>query len=131
MTEFEKSVYNTFLRVKRVEQNKPFRARKNFDKFEDGDDYPYVKKLGMFFNKFSHIKMINFFTAPYRVYTDSVEQFDLKFYTSPRPNSPAGRPFVIPSFERSVLGWLGPYRLRMSFNLSRQQQQQGLYILQA
>ena len=84
MTEFEKYVYNTFLRVKRIEQNKPFRARKNFDKFEDSDDYPYVKKLGMFFNKFSHIKMNNFFTAPYRVYTDSVEQFDLKFYTSPR-----------------------------------------------
>ena len=84
MTEFEKSIYNTFLRVKRVEQNKPFRARKNFNEFEEGPDYPYVKKLGMFFNKFSHIKKTDFFTAPYKVYNDSVEQFDLKFYTSPR-----------------------------------------------
>ncbi len=84
MTELEKAVYNTFLRTSRVEQNKPFRYRKNFDKFEDSSDYPYVKKLAMFFMKFSHVRMNDFFVAPYRVYTDSVEAFDLKFYMTPR-----------------------------------------------
>ncbi len=84
MTDFEKAVYNTFLRTSRVEQNKPFRYRKNFDNFESTGDYPYVKKLSNFFNKFSHIRMNDFFVAPYRVYTDSVEAFDLKFYMTPR-----------------------------------------------
>tara|TARA_R110000751_G_scaffold32630_2_gene81886 strand:+ start:830 stop:1480 length:651 start_codon:yes stop_codon:yes gene_type:complete len=84
MTDFEKVIYNTFLRTKRTEQDKPYRARKNFDKFDDGPDYPYVKRLGMFFRKFSHITLDTFFRAPYRVYPDGIEQYDIKFYTSPR-----------------------------------------------
>lgn len=84
MTEGEKQVYNTFLMVKRTEQDKPFRFRKNWDKFEDGPDYPYVKKLHMFFKKFAQIKMESFFRAPYKVYEDSFETFDLKFYLTPR-----------------------------------------------
>jgi hypothetical protein len=80
----EKELYNIYLRISRTEQNKPFRYRKNFDKFEDHTDYPYLKKLYMFFRKFPHIKKEEFFRAPYRVYDDNSEYYEIKFYTTPR-----------------------------------------------
>ena len=84
MTETEKIVYNTFLRVSRSQRNKPYRLRKDFSKFEDSPDYPFVKKLANFFRKFPHIAIDTFFSAPYHVYDDTSEFYDIKFYTTPR-----------------------------------------------
>ena len=80
MTEFEKIIYNTFLETSKKINNKPVRYRKDFTKFEDGENYIYVNKLSKFFTKFKHINIKDFFEAPYFVYNE--KYFDLKFYCS-------------------------------------------------
>ena len=80
ITEREKFIYNTYLRVHRTKQNKPFRYRKQFDDFQDNENYIHVKKLGAFFKKFSHIEPEVFFNAPYNLYPDDNSIYDLKFY---------------------------------------------------
>lgn len=84
VTEREKYIYNTYLRVYRTKQNKPFRYRKQFDDFGDNENYVHVKKLGYFFNKFEHINPEIFFSAPYNLYPDDDTIYDLKFYASQR-----------------------------------------------
>ena len=83
MTPLEKNIYNTYLKVSRTRSNKPYRFRKNFDSFEDNENYVYVKKLERFFIKFSHIKMEEFFNCPYEVHPDN-SAYDLRFYTTPK-----------------------------------------------
>lgn len=78
LNEFEKRIYNTFLRVSRSRQNKPFSYRKDFTKFPD-KDYVSVKKISNFLNKFSYIDLEDFLVAPYKVYSDT-EYFELEFY---------------------------------------------------
>jgi len=85
MTQFERHIYNTFLKVSRSCQNLPFKYRKNFEGFEDDPKYGYIRKLSLFFNKFSHVDVDRFFQAPYEVYPDGCDDYhDLKFYISPR-----------------------------------------------
>lgn len=81
MTEFEKLIYNHFLEVSKKVNNKPVRYRKDFSNFKD-EDYLYITKLSIFFNKFKNIKIKDFFEAPYFVYNQNY--FDLKFYLSPK-----------------------------------------------
>lgn len=84
MSSVEKVVYNTFLKVSRSAQDRPYKYRRNFDDFEDHTDYPYVQKLGKFFKKFPNIKIEQFFRAPYTAYLDNSDYYDLKFYTTPK-----------------------------------------------
>lgn len=84
MNQLEKNTYNKFLTVTRSSQNKPFSLRKDFSDFEHHKDYRYVIKLTSFFNKFPQINQQFYFEAPFKVYKDKEEYFDLKFYTSPR-----------------------------------------------
>lgn len=84
MLSIEKEIYNKFLKVSRTEQQRPYTYRRKFDGFEDHLDYPFVKKLGIFFMKFPQIKIEEFFRSPYRMYLDNSEYYDLKFYTSPK-----------------------------------------------
>jgi hypothetical protein len=79
MTEKEKIIYNNFLEVSKKINNKPVKYRKNFDNFPD-ENYILVNKLNAFFNKFQHLKIKDFFEAPYFVYNENY--FDLKFYLS-------------------------------------------------
>jgi len=81
MTEFEKLIYNHFLEVSKKVNNKPVRYRKDFSNFKD-EDYLYINKLSIFFNKFKNIKIKDFFEAPYFVYNQNY--FELKFYLSPK-----------------------------------------------
>ena len=81
MTNYEKTIYNTYLRVTRTAQNKPFRYRKNFDNFEDTKNYMYVKKLAMFFKNYKHVDPDIFFQAPFDVYPDS-KNYTINFYTT-------------------------------------------------
>ena len=83
ITYLEQTIYNTYLKVSRTKQDKPFRFRKDFTDFVDTDKYIFVKKLGYFFNKFPHIDIEQFFTAPYEVFDDN-DHYDLKFYTTPK-----------------------------------------------
>jgi len=81
MTEVEKIIYNNFLEVSKKVNNKPVKYRKNFDNFPD-ENYIIVSKLSNFFYKFKHLKIKDFFEAPYFVYDENY--FDLKFYLSPK-----------------------------------------------
>jgi hypothetical protein len=81
MTGFEKNIYNSHLRISRSSQNLPFKLRKNFYKFEDTAKYVYVKKLSLFFKKYDHLNIDDYFSAPYKIYPDS-DFFDLKFFTT-------------------------------------------------
>ena len=81
MTEFEKIIYNNFLEVSKKINNKPGKYRKNFDNFPD-KNYIIINKLSNFFSKFNHLKIKDFFEAPYFVYNENY--FDLKFYLSPK-----------------------------------------------
>ena len=79
MTEKEKIIYNNFLEVSKKINNKPVKYRKNFENFPD-ENYIIISKLNSFFNKFDHLKIKDFFEAPYFVYNENY--FDLKFYLS-------------------------------------------------
>jgi len=74
-------IYNTYLSVSRGSQNKPWRARKDFDGFETTIDGVLCKKLEFFFKKFPQINIKEFFQAPYTIYKDE-QHFPLKFYTT-------------------------------------------------
>ena len=83
VTEEEKNVYNTYLRISRTKQGEPYKVRKNFYKFEDTDKHTYTRRIARLFNKHRNIKWNDFFNAPYDLYPDD-DQFDLKFYTTPK-----------------------------------------------
>lgn len=81
MTDFEKDIYNKYLKISRIKQNKPYKERLNFENFDKEDSFVYVKKLSIFFERYNHIKVDDFFNAPYFVYSDN-STYDLKFYSS-------------------------------------------------
>ena len=74
----EQSIYNSYLTVSRSIHNEPFRLRKDFSKF-DAEKEITVKRLDIFFKKYTHIRVNDFFKAPYYVF-DMDEHFDLNFY---------------------------------------------------
>lgn len=79
MTEQEKLIYNNYLIVTRSKQGKPFKVRKDFEKFEEQKCYSYVKRLCAFFNRYPHIKIKEFFEAPYNIYTDT-QHLSIDYY---------------------------------------------------
>jgi hypothetical protein len=81
MTDYEKLIYNTFLRVSRTAQNKPFKYRKSFSGFKKTGNYVYVHKLRNFLNTYKHVDLEAFLASPYKIYPDE-GYFDLKFYTT-------------------------------------------------
>lgn len=81
MTDFEKQIYNSYLRISRQKLNKPFKLRQDWDDFEKEDKYFYVQKLAAFFQKYSHIKIDDFFSAPFEFYSDN-NQYLLDYFTS-------------------------------------------------
>ena len=83
MTELEKRIYNTHLAVSRSLRGKPFRKRSDFTDFENETNYRFVKKLSIFFTKYSDIDLNTYFIAPYKLYSD-VQYFDLSYFASPR-----------------------------------------------
>ncbi|NBP04010.1 MAG: hypothetical protein EBU90_28735 [Proteobacteria bacterium] len=80
LSDFEKRVYNSFLATGHKVKNHPFKLRENFRGFSP-KQYVYTKKLAIFLAKHSNINWIDFFSAPYHVYSTE-EYFDLQFYLS-------------------------------------------------
>jgi hypothetical protein len=80
LTKFEELIYNTYLKASRQRLSQPYKLRKNFVNL-DAVKINCLKKLSLFFNKFKHINLDDFFIAPYKVYKDE-EYFDLKYYTT-------------------------------------------------
>lgn len=60
LSEFEKNIYNEYLKAQR--KNKPFNARKKFDDLND-ETFVVLKQLGSFFASFPSIKIKDFFDA--------------------------------------------------------------------
>jgi hypothetical protein len=80
MTTQEQYVYNCYLEISRKINNQPFKYRKDFEGFEEREDYVYVARLTNFFNRFPNINIKDFLEAPYFVYNE--KHFDLKFFTT-------------------------------------------------
>jgi hypothetical protein len=72
-------VYNTYLSVSRGHQNKPWKARKDFEGFDKTPDGILCVRLDMFFKRFPQINIKDFLLAPYVIYKDE-EHFPLNFY---------------------------------------------------
>lgn len=79
LTDQEKATYNTYLRITRSKQNKPYRLRKDF---EDMDDKKCIQihKLTKFFEGNKIVKQEWFFEAPFEIFKTG--NFDLSFYLS-------------------------------------------------
>jgi len=75
----EKLIYNSYIAVTRSKQNKPFKLRKDFNEFDTTPHYPYLVRLTNFFNRYPHIKVQEFFEAPYEIYTDTAH-LPLNYY---------------------------------------------------
>jgi len=82
ITEYEKLIYNKYLISSRTNQNKPFKLRKDFSDIDENTLH-LLKKLSLFFNKFTHVSVDDFFNAPWAIYPDH-NVFDLKFYSTQR-----------------------------------------------
>lgn len=76
-----KYIYNTFLRISRQKQNKPFKLRENFEGFDKTEYYLPVLRLKNFFDRNYSVNIEDFFTAPYEVYEDE-DYYGIDFYSS-------------------------------------------------
>jgi hypothetical protein len=79
-TNFEKRIYNEFLKNQRGQKNQPFRPRKKFDNINDTVKL-CLQKLSSFFINNPDVDVQKFFEAPYKIYP-SGEDFPLKFYAT-------------------------------------------------
>jgi hypothetical protein len=76
-----KFLYNTYLRISRKKQNKPYKIRQNWDGFETSESYLPILKLQSFFERNSVVNIEDFFASPYEVYPEE-GFYDLNFYNS-------------------------------------------------
>jgi hypothetical protein len=83
LSNFEQTIYNTYLKISRQALNKPYTIRKKFDNFPD-EKYILIKKISSVLQNNKHIVIEDFFKAPYEVYKEDTDVFDLNFYISQR-----------------------------------------------
>lgn len=83
ITETQKQIYNLYLRAFRVNNNKPFRAKKNFKDVEsDIETLSHLQKIEKVFKKYPAFFNKTYFDAPYKIYDDDKKYYSLKFYGS-------------------------------------------------
>lgn len=75
ITERQKRIYNTYLKVSR--RGKPYKLRQNFDNFDENKS-SLLEKLDLFFKSYPNIDWVDYFSAPYELYPD--ESWDLEFF---------------------------------------------------
>jgi len=78
ITNVEKNLYNTYLRISRTVKNKPFSYRKDFSDMDDSTLLQLTRISNLFF-KYPHISPDDYFLAPYKVYPNA-EHFTLDYY---------------------------------------------------
>jgi hypothetical protein len=76
-----KTVYNTFLRISRQQQNKPYRLKSDWSDFENSKNYLPVIKLKSFFDRNVSVNIEDFFKSPYYVYDENT-YYDIDFYNT-------------------------------------------------
>lgn len=74
-------IYNTFLRISRQKQNKPFKLKKNWEGFEQSENYLPLLKLKNFFDRNHTVSIEDYFLSPYEVYEEST-YYGLDFYNT-------------------------------------------------
>lgn len=80
LSEHERYIYNTHLRITRKQKNKPYNSKKDFSDISE-ITWTYLKKISAFLKKFPHIKLDEFILAPFIVYPDE-QYFSLEYYTT-------------------------------------------------
>ena len=78
MTDFEKYIYNTHLRVSRQAFNKPFKYREDFSILDESIRH-ILSQLSALFTKHKHIKIDLFFEAPYKIHSTDTPYY-LDYY---------------------------------------------------
>ncbi len=81
VSEKEKEIYNSFLRISRGKKGEPFRYRKQWNDWHKKPESVSVKKIKNFLDKFPFIKLEDYLEAPYVVISND-ETFNLEFYCS-------------------------------------------------
>ncbi len=80
VTKTQENIYNTYLAVSRSSQNKPFKLRQDFTKFDESEYYPLILRLEKIFNQHPEIQPQMYFKAPYALHPS--ESFNLDFFAS-------------------------------------------------
>lgn len=73
-------IYNSFIKAYRVSNNKPYRARKNYDDLPD-DTKNKIERIKIFFDKNKNINVDDFFQSPYFLYKDA-NHYSLEYFLS-------------------------------------------------
>lgn len=76
-----KLLYNTYLRISRKKQNKPFKLRQNWEGFDESENFVLITKLKNFFDRNEVVNIEDFFLAPYEVYPEE-SFYDLQYYNT-------------------------------------------------
>ena len=90
LTKKQQDLYNQHLRLSRSCRGKPFKLRQDFSKFKDEKKVNILKRLELFFDKYSNVNAELYFKAPYMIWEDK-DYFDLDFYLS----QPATRAYTV------------------------------------
>lgn len=62
MTDFQKKIYNDYLKALAKVNERPYKLRQNFDDFDEANK-THLYRLELFFNQFKHIEPYDFFIA--------------------------------------------------------------------
>ena len=79
ITNAEKNLYNTYLRISRISRDKPFSYRKDFTDLDDKTAI-HLNRISNLLFKYPHIDPEDYFRAPFKVYPNA-EHFALEYYS--------------------------------------------------
>lgn len=83
LTEKQKQIYNLYLRAFRINNNQPFKPKKNFSDIEtNAEKLTSLQKIEKVFCKYPAFFNKIYFDAPYKIYNDEKKYYSLKFYGS-------------------------------------------------
>lgn len=80
ISNIEKNLYNTYLRISRSSRNKPFSYRKDFSDI-DNPTIVHLKRINNLLCKYPHIKPDDYFKAPFKVYPNA-DFFPLDYFST-------------------------------------------------
>lgn len=79
----QRQIYNLHLKSFRLNNNQPFRAKKDFSDIEKSDEKVLsLQKIEKVFNSYPAFFDKMYFDAPYKIYKDEAKFYPLKFYAS-------------------------------------------------
>jgi hypothetical protein len=81
ISDIQKQIYNLYLRAYRINNNRPFKAKKKFDDLS-AEKIAYLEKLENVFKRYPSFLSNLYFDAPYKIYNDEKKFYDLKFFSS-------------------------------------------------